>query len=233
MIIYLATNMINGKVYVGQTTETLEQRWSRHVRAAKRKDYYFPRAIQKYGPASFTIVPIWVAESKAELDVMEKRFIAALDARNPAKGYNVCIGGEGVTMTPEVRAKIGAANHFTRLGKHMSEETKARQSVSIIKAFERPEVKANHRAAMLGHPTPQATRDKIAAAQQGIPKVGNYKAGRAKQVMTPEHRAAIGEGGKRAYAAGRRTVTQEQKNRVAAMASLAAKARWSKEARVS
>jgi predicted GIY-YIG superfamily endonuclease len=31
--IYLITNSVNGKVYVGQTTKTLQQRWAGHVYA--------------------------------------------------------------------------------------------------------------------------------------------------------------------------------------------------------
>jgi predicted GIY-YIG superfamily endonuclease len=35
-LIYLITNTVNGKRYIGQTVRTLRQRWQQHVRDAKQ-----------------------------------------------------------------------------------------------------------------------------------------------------------------------------------------------------
>ena len=50
-IIYKATNKKNGKVYVGQTTNTLERRKRGHKDRAKNTNYnsHFHNAIRKYG----------------------------------------------------------------------------------------------------------------------------------------------------------------------------------------
>lgn len=49
MLIYKATNNINGKIYIGQTTKTLEERKKYHKRDSKRIDNLFYRAIRKCG----------------------------------------------------------------------------------------------------------------------------------------------------------------------------------------
>ena len=56
LIIYKATNKINGKVYIGQTTNSLSYRRDQHFREAKcikRKTVYFHNAISKYGEDNF------------------------------------------------------------------------------------------------------------------------------------------------------------------------------------
>jgi predicted GIY-YIG superfamily endonuclease len=48
--IYKITNTINGKVYIGQTIQPLDKRWSQHKRSARMKEpYSIHRAIAKYG----------------------------------------------------------------------------------------------------------------------------------------------------------------------------------------
>ena len=50
--IYLVTNLVNGKFYIGKTTN-LKSRWSKHLSTVRRKnpkDYtYLHRGINKYG----------------------------------------------------------------------------------------------------------------------------------------------------------------------------------------
>lgn len=56
MIIYKATNKFNGKIYIGQTINSLEYRSNQHKRDANRvnkKNYYFINAIAKYGFQEF------------------------------------------------------------------------------------------------------------------------------------------------------------------------------------
>ena len=50
MIIYKITNLVNNKVYIGQTTLTIEERFKTHWKDANRKDRptrYFHRALKK------------------------------------------------------------------------------------------------------------------------------------------------------------------------------------------
>jgi hypothetical protein len=47
--IYLITNTVNGKVYVGKTIGELRRRWSQHIKVAKKgSPTHFSNAIRKY-----------------------------------------------------------------------------------------------------------------------------------------------------------------------------------------
>ena len=54
--IYLITNKINGKQYIGQTVKTVQKRWSRHLADSKNFDFYFYKAIRKYGKENFKVL---------------------------------------------------------------------------------------------------------------------------------------------------------------------------------
>ncbi len=57
--IYKATNTVNGKVYIGQTTrKKWEERWKEHIKDAKNKSYSSPHlqnSIRKYGEKHFLL----------------------------------------------------------------------------------------------------------------------------------------------------------------------------------
>ena len=117
--IYLTTNNINNKKYIGK-----------HKSPCFDKKYYgsgklLVLAIRKYGKANFTVRMIDTAETKEELDVLEKKHIKENDAMNNEMFYNIAAGGEGQSIIyPELKAKLLATN----LGSHDSEETKRKKS---------------------------------------------------------------------------------------------------------
>ena len=50
--IYLITNLLNNKKYIGKTTQSIEERWQEHIYDSKRKKCEtrpLYRAIRKYG----------------------------------------------------------------------------------------------------------------------------------------------------------------------------------------
>lgn len=57
--IYVITNKINGKQYVGQTSNTIQQRFKEHLYTAKRNEQTrqspIYRAMRKYGIENFII----------------------------------------------------------------------------------------------------------------------------------------------------------------------------------
>src|SRR3990167_43024 len=95
MIIYKLTNRVNGKIYIGQTTLTLEERFKSHIYNAKfDKSRVILRAITKYGTENFNKEVLYECSSKEEMNEKEKYFIKYFNSKLP-NGYNMTDGGEG------------------------------------------------------------------------------------------------------------------------------------------
>ena len=95
-IIYIITNSINDKVYIGQTIQTLKSRWQAHCRkgSLEEQNMQIKRAIRKYGKENFSIKELERC-SIAELDEKEIYYISLYDSYN--KGYNSTKGGKSGT----------------------------------------------------------------------------------------------------------------------------------------
>lgn len=122
MIIYQVTNNENDMSYIGQTTKSLENRKKVHAIKANHTDFYFHRALKKYGLENFKWEIIKRCKNKDELDYWEKQFIEKQKTKVP-NGYNMTIGGEGTPnriVRDETRIKLRIIN----TGKHHSEETR-------------------------------------------------------------------------------------------------------------
>jgi group I intron endonuclease len=91
MFVYLITNTINGKRYVGQTRQTLAKRWIAHC--SKNRCRYLYNAIQKYGRQSFSIESIVEVPTLELANEFEIEYIERYKTQYP-NGYNICSGGE-------------------------------------------------------------------------------------------------------------------------------------------
>lgn len=126
-IVYLHTNTLNGKAYVGLTKQTLRARWNRHCSEARSgSDRAFHHAIRKHGAASFTSEILYIVEAEDEAKRLE---VAETGQRKTygRGGYNATRGGDGgLDPTPEVRAKMrAAALKPERMAILLSEERRA------------------------------------------------------------------------------------------------------------
>jgi group I intron endonuclease len=93
-IIYKATNNKNGKVYIGQTIDTLVKRKNSHKNPdKKRKKSYFYNSIKKYGWENFEWEILEYCDSKDELDQTEIFYIWFYCSLNKKYGYNIRDGG--------------------------------------------------------------------------------------------------------------------------------------------
>lgn len=104
--IYLLTNNINGKKYVGQTwAEKLEDRSGHNGSAYKNSPYIF-NAITKYGFENFSYELLEECNSQEEADLKEDFYIDKYQTRNPDIGYNIKNGGSHGKHSDESKLKI-------------------------------------------------------------------------------------------------------------------------------
>lgn len=93
--IYKITNLTNGKIYIGKTSESIEKRWKQHIRdSKKRKNEKRPLydAMNKYGINNFKI------ETIEETSIPDKREVYWISFYNSYhNGYNATLGGDGKT----------------------------------------------------------------------------------------------------------------------------------------
>lgn len=128
MFIYLITNLLNGKRYVGQTVRPLRRRFTLH--ANDKRSHILSRAIQKSGRENFTIEKLEECQSPAEMDSREQFWIGSLGTVCP-KGYNLHGGGQGCRTVLEItKQKLRRA---WKLRQPDSAETRARKSLSAKK----------------------------------------------------------------------------------------------------
>ena len=105
--IYVITNNVNGKQYVGKTNDTIQNRFKGHIRDSKRKSYEIRplyRAMNKYGVEYFSVEELEEC-SPEEAPDREAYWIDKLNTYH--YGYNATRGGEGkqVYNYKEIAAK--------------------------------------------------------------------------------------------------------------------------------
>ncbi len=173
----------NGKLYVGITTKTAEQRFQAHIKSDKPVGC----AIRHFGPESVRVVVLRRGLPWAEACRVERYYVRLLQSRIEQNGYNLTDGGEGVLRLTEssqkkkseaikrrysndpvfreamriAQQKATQAASESRRGRPMSTETKTRISTANRGKVRSPEHKDKLRRANLGKKISEATRKKL------------------------------------------------------------------------
>lgn len=93
-LIYMLVNKINSKIYIGQTTTSIEYRLRKHKQNSKRIGVKgIGGAIKKYGIENFNTVILENNIDISLLDQMEMHYISEYQSTNIDIGYNISIGG--------------------------------------------------------------------------------------------------------------------------------------------
>ena len=120
-IIYKITNLINGKIYIGQTVKSLEKRWKNHLASSKKSNYPIHLAIKKYGQENFSREILFECSTQEELNSQELKNALELNSFAP-NGYNLAAGDGKGKWSEETKKKMSLA----KKGKPMPEDQKIR-----------------------------------------------------------------------------------------------------------
>lgn len=106
--VYCHTNKINGKKYVGITSQKPEKRW-RNGNGYRNNEYFF-RAIEKYGWHNFAHEILYTDLPKSDAEKIEIQLIKEWGTFNNDKGYNIELGGNvNKTVSEVTKRKISQA----------------------------------------------------------------------------------------------------------------------------
>ena len=89
--VYLHRNLKNQKVYIGQTSQSVQKRWNNGKGYVSSPHFY--AAIQKYGWDNFEHIILKEKLTAEEADYQEKYYINLYQSQQPEKGYNILSGG--------------------------------------------------------------------------------------------------------------------------------------------
>ena len=125
--IYKITNNINKKIYIGQTTLSINWRFRLHCNLIKaNKTMPICHAIQKYGKNKFTVEMLLLCTNKQRLDQFEILLINKYKATVKEFGYNVAPGGQPC-ITESGRKKISEFHKGKKKSKEHIEKVRQRQ----------------------------------------------------------------------------------------------------------
>lgn len=101
--VYKTTNLINGKIYIGQKASEI------FIESYKGSGIILIKALDKYGEENFKVEILEECNSKDELDLVEKKWIKILKATDDSIGYNIAEGGQGGNLGDKVNTRISTA----------------------------------------------------------------------------------------------------------------------------
>jgi group I intron endonuclease len=128
--IYKIENIVNGKIYIGQTTTTPKIREHSHVyelRNNNHKNSHLQNSFNFHGESNFKFSVISWFNSKEELNQAEIHYINIYDSLNKDKGYNIREGGHNGKHSKETKIKLSIAHR----GKNLPESTCKKISIAL------------------------------------------------------------------------------------------------------
>ncbi len=166
--IYIIENLVNGKMYVGQTVNLSDRKRSHFSPSSKCP--YISNAIQKYGKINFNFYLLEKHGTLEESNVREIYWIKELGTLSPG-GYNLREGGDaGGRPSQETIEKVRRAN----LGRKQTEEEKEKRAAShrgrknspdtIEKMRQAAKNKLPEKCSMFGKKHSEETRRKMSSS---------------------------------------------------------------------
>ena len=122
MYIYKITNLINNKIYIGQTVRNIKIRFNEHC---KDKRMLIGKAIRKHGKENFKVEVINEFDTIDELNYFEEYYISLFNSLAP-HGYNLNTGGLSRLMHQSTKDKLSKL----KMGMKISLNIKTKNSTS-------------------------------------------------------------------------------------------------------
>lgn len=178
--IYKVTNKINNKVYIGQTTRTIAERYEEHLNHARNHiNRHLYDAINHYGAENFTIEAVEECVDSL-LNIRECHWIAYYKSNDRSFGYNMTTGGEGgntyAGLPEERKQQISMLISSKLTGKPQPREL-VEKRVAKLKGqkrtkeqrqrFSEAQKKRNPSTFARGFTVPQERRDRISQTLTG------------------------------------------------------------------
>lgn len=98
-IVYLTTNKVNNKVYVGVHKTSTPEKFDNYLGCGVRtnsykskKEHPFQKAVNKYGPESFSRHTLFICDTRDEAYEIESKIVTMSWVKS-SKNYNVALGG--------------------------------------------------------------------------------------------------------------------------------------------
>jgi len=173
--IYKVTNLVNGKLYIGQTTyQEPTRRWACHLSAAKHNRTNacpaLGRAILKHGKHNFTFTIIMKCRDRQHLDHAEGLCIRLFKSTANEKGYNLAEGGNGHKHSEVTKQKMSETRRKDpthgswNIGRKASPETRRKMSETNKRIGRQPphtpESIEKMRLTKIGKPSPMKGKPK-------------------------------------------------------------------------
>lgn len=139
MIIYKTTNLINGKIYIGQDSKNK----SSYIGSGRA----LLNAIKKYGKENFSKEILCFCESKKDMDEKEIYYINFFNSTNKQKGYNISQGGGGVlgvSLSEDRKNLISKANKGKKLSKETRQKISKAHTGRVFTEEHKNKIKHNH-----------------------------------------------------------------------------------------
>lgn len=141
MYIYKITNIVNNKIYIGQTVD-FKRRVQQHILWANKmyKEYPLYLAMNEFGVDNFKFEVLEECEDSFA-DELEKSLIQKLDSYNSDIGYNLNIGDIGEKFNDSTKRKmsetqLGEKNHQYNMRGHKSVSSKPLLCITTGESFE-------------------------------------------------------------------------------------------------
>lgn len=166
-IVYLLTNKVNGKRYVGKTSRPLDVRWQGHLGSARRgdSDMLVCRAIKKHGSEAFERRVIEECD-EVMLAARETHWIRELRTHVSEGGYNLTYGGDGGLPGYKFSEASKEKMRQKALGRKHTEETKAKMRAAKLDKKQSAEHVAARVAKNTGKKRTEEQKARMKAGQQ-------------------------------------------------------------------